>query len=150
MLGWFSDNTNIFVMLEECLGGELWELIKTVGCPVPRARYYLAQLINAVTYLRDARIWVQWFRHKNGFVWKLWSKKPNWIVSPCLYIHVFYHFQTNLFLFSIPQETAMLRGWGWAAHYHWHIIFGPVHSHWMKGHFTGTSHFNGQKTMAFL
>jgi serine/threonine protein kinase len=68
MLGWFSDNTNIFVMLEECLGGELWELIKTVGCPVPRARYYLAQLINAVTYLRDARIWVQWFRHKNGFV----------------------------------------------------------------------------------
>lgn len=56
MLGWFSDNTNIFVMLEECLGGELWELIKTVGCPVPRARYYLAQLINAVTYLRDARI----------------------------------------------------------------------------------------------
>ncbi|CAE7777403.1 PDPK2 [Symbiodinium pilosum] len=56
MLGWFSDNTNIYVMLEECLGGELWEVIKTVGCPVARARYYFAQLINAVSYLRDARI----------------------------------------------------------------------------------------------
>ena len=56
MLGWFSDNTNIFVMLEECLGGELWELIKTVGCPVSRARHYLAQLLNAVGYLRQARI----------------------------------------------------------------------------------------------
>ena len=56
MCGWFSDNTSIFVMLEECLGGELWELIKTVGCPVARARYYLAQVVNAVSYLRDARI----------------------------------------------------------------------------------------------
>ena len=56
MLGWFSDNTSVFVMMEECLGGELWELIKTVGCPVPRARFYLAQVINALTYLRQARI----------------------------------------------------------------------------------------------
>ena len=56
MLGWFSDNTNVYVMLEECLGGELWELIKTVGCPVSRARHYLAQVINAVSYLRQARI----------------------------------------------------------------------------------------------
>ncbi|CAK9070176.1 unnamed protein product [Durusdinium trenchii] len=56
MLGWFSDNTNIFVMLEECLGGELWEVIKTVGCPVGRARHYLAQVVNAVSYLRQANI----------------------------------------------------------------------------------------------
>ena len=56
MLGWFSDNTNIYVLLEECLGGELWELIGTSGCPVATARHYMAQLINAVAYLRQARI----------------------------------------------------------------------------------------------
>eukprot|EP00439_Symbiodinium_sp_Y106_P026568 s2147_g3.t1 len=48
MLGWFSDNTCIYVMLEECLGGELWEVIKTVGCPIPQARHCLKQVVNAV------------------------------------------------------------------------------------------------------
>ncbi|CAE7269503.1 PDPK1 [Symbiodinium sp. CCMP2592] len=56
MLGWFSDNTCIYVMLEECLGGELWEVIKTVGCPIPQARHCLKQVVNAVEYLRQARI----------------------------------------------------------------------------------------------
>ena len=31
------------MMLEECLGGELWEVIKTVGCPIPQARHCLKQ-----------------------------------------------------------------------------------------------------------
>ena len=31
-------------VMEECLGGELWDVVKTVGCPVPTARHYLAQV----------------------------------------------------------------------------------------------------------
>ena len=104
MLGWFSDNTNIFVMLEECLGGELWELIKTVGCPVPRARYYLAQLINAVTYLRDARIWVQWFRQK-WVCLKIVIKKTeldcfSMFIYPC-----FLSFSEPIFIFNPPRDN---------------------------------------------
>lgn len=56
MLTWFADNTCIYVVMEECLGGELWEIVKTVGCPAPTARHYLAQVVNAVEYLRQANI----------------------------------------------------------------------------------------------
>lgn len=56
MLNWFSDNTSIFVVMEECQGGELWEAVKTVGCPRRLAQHYLGQVLNAVDYLRDARI----------------------------------------------------------------------------------------------
>eukprot|EP00933_Yihiella_yeosuensis_P019392 TRINITY_DN15736_c0_g1_i1.p1 TRINITY_DN15736_c0_g1~~TRINITY_DN15736_c0_g1_i1.p1 ORF type:complete len:355 (-),score=74.50 TRINITY_DN15736_c0_g1_i1:67-1131(-) len=56
MQGWFSDNTSIFVVMEACLGGELWDIIKTVGCPRNYAIHYFTQVINACQYLRDARI----------------------------------------------------------------------------------------------
>lgn len=56
MLGWFSDTLAVYVLMEECMGGELWDVVKTIGCPDGRARHYLAQLINAVEYMRQARI----------------------------------------------------------------------------------------------
>mmetsp|Transcript_2192 Transcript_2192/g.4880 ORF Transcript_2192/g.4880 Transcript_2192/m.4880 type:complete len:354 (-) Transcript_2192:64-1125(-) len=56
MLGWFSDTLCVYVVMEECTGGELWDVVKTVGCPNDRARHYLAQVICAVEYLRQARI----------------------------------------------------------------------------------------------
>merc|ERR1712070_1367768 len=42
--------------MEECLGGELWDSVKTVGCADPTARHYLVQLLNAIHYLRQARV----------------------------------------------------------------------------------------------
>jgi len=56
MLGWFSDTLSVNVVMEECMGGELWDVVKTVGCPDNRARHYLSQVINGVEYLRQARI----------------------------------------------------------------------------------------------
>lgn len=52
----FTDSAGIYVAMEECDGGELWDLIKTVGCPDAIARNWFAQVINALSYLRDARI----------------------------------------------------------------------------------------------
>lgn len=56
MRSWFSDTMCVYVVLEECVGGELWDVVKTVGCPDTLARHYLVQLINGVEYLREARI----------------------------------------------------------------------------------------------
>lgn len=56
MLAWFSDTLNVWVVLEECLGGELWEVVKTVGCPKNRAHHYFTQLLNGCEYLRQANI----------------------------------------------------------------------------------------------
>jgi len=56
MHNWFSDTLCVYVVLEECCGGELWDVVKTVGCPDNLARHYLAQVVNAVEYLRQARI----------------------------------------------------------------------------------------------
>ncbi|CAE8581408.1 unnamed protein product [Polarella glacialis] len=56
MFGWFSDNTSVFVVMEECMGGELWEVVKTAGLPRSLARHYLPQVITALEYLRQANI----------------------------------------------------------------------------------------------
>lgn len=56
MRSWFSDTASVFVVLEECMGGELWDVVKTVGCPDIRARHYMAQVIDGMEYLRQARI----------------------------------------------------------------------------------------------
>jgi len=56
MLAHFTDTLTVFVVMEECLGGEVWDAVKTVGCPDNTARHYVAQLLNALQYLRDARI----------------------------------------------------------------------------------------------
>eukprot|EP00927_Polykrikos_kofoidii_P053719 TRINITY_DN48283_c0_g1_i1.p1 TRINITY_DN48283_c0_g1~~TRINITY_DN48283_c0_g1_i1.p1 ORF type:complete len:355 (+),score=50.79 TRINITY_DN48283_c0_g1_i1:81-1145(+) len=56
MFAHFTDTLTVFVVMEDCSVGELWDLIKTVGCPDPTARHYFLQLINAAEYLRQARI----------------------------------------------------------------------------------------------
>lgn len=56
MAAWFSDTSNVWVVMEECLGGELWDVVKTVGCPRNVAHHYLGQLVNGCEYLRQARI----------------------------------------------------------------------------------------------
>lgn len=56
MWAWFSDTVTVWVVLDECLGGELWDVVKTVGCPRNLAHHYLAQVIDGLTYLRQARI----------------------------------------------------------------------------------------------
>jgi len=52
----FTDSITVYVVLEECAGGELWELVKTIGCCDRVARHWFAQLLSAMTYLRQARI----------------------------------------------------------------------------------------------
>lgn len=56
MLAHFSDTLTVFVVLEECLGGELWDAVKTVGSPDHMARHYVGQLLNAIEYLRHANV----------------------------------------------------------------------------------------------
>jgi len=52
----FSDSDFHYMALELCPGGELWSMVKDVGCPDPLARHYLSQVLEAVGYLRDAGI----------------------------------------------------------------------------------------------
>lgn len=52
----FRDEEAHCLALELCPGGELWALVKDVGFSEPLARHYLAQVCEAVSYLRDARI----------------------------------------------------------------------------------------------
>lgn len=56
MLAHFTDTLCVWVVMEECAGGELWDLVKTSGCPDNVAKHYIAQLVNAMQYLRDARV----------------------------------------------------------------------------------------------
>lgn len=56
MLAHFTDTLTVYVVMEECLGGELWDIVKVVGLPDAVARFYIAQMLNAVEYLRQARI----------------------------------------------------------------------------------------------
>lgn len=56
MYAHFTDTLNVWVVLEACLHGEMWDEVKTIGCADPLARFYLAQVLNAMHYLRQARI----------------------------------------------------------------------------------------------
>merc|ERR1719478_833732 len=56
MFAWFSDTLTVFVDMEECVNGELWDMVKTVGCPDHTARHYFCQLLDALEYLRQANI----------------------------------------------------------------------------------------------
>jgi len=56
LLGFFTDTATVFMILEECSGGELWDAVKTVGLPNNLAKHYLPQVINAMEYLRQANI----------------------------------------------------------------------------------------------
>jgi len=52
----FSDEKSRYLALEYCPGGDLWAMVKNVGCSDRIARHYLAQVLEAVSYLRDAQI----------------------------------------------------------------------------------------------
>jgi len=52
----FRDSEAAYLVLELCVGGELWAKIKDAGCPDHLARHYLSQVAEAVGYLRDAGI----------------------------------------------------------------------------------------------
>lgn len=52
----FRDTACCFLVLEYCPGGELWELVKDVGCSEGVARHYLSQVVEAISYLRDTGI----------------------------------------------------------------------------------------------
>lgn len=52
----FSDDGSRYLALEYCPGGELWALVKDVGLSDDLGRHYLSQIIEAVAYLRDAKI----------------------------------------------------------------------------------------------
>jgi 3-phosphoinositide dependent protein kinase-1 len=56
MLGWFSDTAWVWVVMEHCGGGELWDAVKTVGAPDNVARFYFAQVVDGLEYLRQANI----------------------------------------------------------------------------------------------
>lgn len=56
MHGFFTDTCSVFMVLEECNGGELWDAVKTVGLPICQAKHYLPQIINAMDYMRQANI----------------------------------------------------------------------------------------------
>jgi len=52
----FMDCACINLVMEECDGGELWDMVKTVGLPSIFGRYYMGQMVNVIEYLRQARI----------------------------------------------------------------------------------------------
>lgn len=56
MLGHFTDTLTVYVVMEECRGGELWYFVKTKGCPDDRARHYFGQILDAMEYMRQCRI----------------------------------------------------------------------------------------------
>jgi len=52
----FRDDEMQYLVLELCAGGELWEYVRNAGCAENLARHYLAQLLEALSYLRDLQI----------------------------------------------------------------------------------------------
>lgn len=52
----FADEFSRYLVLEHCPRGELWTIAKDVGCPDCLARHYLSQVMEAVSYLRNAQI----------------------------------------------------------------------------------------------
>lgn len=56
MIYHFQDMMQLYVIMEDCACGELWESVKGWGCPMQLAKHYLMQVVNACDYLRRAGI----------------------------------------------------------------------------------------------
>lgn len=52
----FRDEVSHYLVLELCPGGELWAMVKEIGCSDRTGRHYLSQVLEAVMYLHDATI----------------------------------------------------------------------------------------------
>merc|ERR1712216_232322 len=52
----FRDGAAAYLAVEFCPGGELWGFVKDVGCSDRWARHYFSQVLEALSYLRDAQI----------------------------------------------------------------------------------------------
>jgi len=52
----FRDEEFHYFTLDLCPGGELWALIRNVGCEEHLARHYFSQIMEVIQYLRDAHI----------------------------------------------------------------------------------------------
>lgn len=52
----FGDEIAMNLVIEWCPGGELWDLVKDVGCSEQTSRHYLSQVVEAMSYLRDAGV----------------------------------------------------------------------------------------------
>ncbi|CAJ1432484.1 unnamed protein product [Effrenium voratum] len=52
----FRDEAWHYFTLELCPGGDLWTMVRHVGCEEHLARHYLSQILEVVQYLRDASI----------------------------------------------------------------------------------------------
>lgn len=52
----FREEAQWYLVLEYCPGGELWEIVKDVGCSDRVARHYLSQAMEAISYLRDTGV----------------------------------------------------------------------------------------------
>jgi aurora kinase, other len=57
MYGFFSDESKIYIILEHGTGGELYNILKSVGpFSEPIASKYTAQMISAMKYLHSMNI----------------------------------------------------------------------------------------------
>ncbi|KAF8819312.1 AGC kinase [Cardiosporidium cionae] len=57
MVDTFKDESSVYILYELANEGELWNIIKYGGCSyAPLARYYIAQLVNAVEYIHSKNI----------------------------------------------------------------------------------------------
>eukprot|EP00940_MAST-03C_sp_MAST-3C-sp2_P002261 g2261.t1 len=56
----FKDATNLYFLLEYCPGGEVWKALKRfdemIGCTPTVARFYAAQIVSTLAYLRSQGI----------------------------------------------------------------------------------------------
>lgn len=53
----FQDSCSLYFVLELCPGGELFQQVKKIGgCPLEVARFYMAEVVNALEYLHSHHI----------------------------------------------------------------------------------------------
>mmetsp|Transcript_24222 Transcript_24222/g.42975 ORF Transcript_24222/g.42975 Transcript_24222/m.42975 type:complete len:365 (+) Transcript_24222:111-1205(+) len=54
LYGFFTDCICVYMVMEECNGGELWDHVKTVGLPKEMVKFIMGQVVNALDYMRQA------------------------------------------------------------------------------------------------